>query len=148
MNELNAKLLETASSTFEDLGFLFAESVLETEQAEATLDVVGSVAFTGPQTGSVLVQMSRSSADAITANMLGQDTAPAEADMLDGLGEVVNVICGNILPSVFGAEAVFDLHAPSVTLSSAQAPPRRDPTAEVVLGLDDGRAQVALFVEE
>lgn len=148
MNELSVKLLETASSTFEDLGFMFAETVLEDEQAQAPMDVTGAVEFSGPERGKLVVRMSRPSADAMAANMLGQDSPPEEADMLDGMGEVVNVICGNILPRVFGSHLVFDLTAPRVALSSPELASEPAPKATVTLGLESGRAEVALYIED
>jgi chemotaxis protein CheX len=148
MKKLNAKLLETAASTFENLGFMFADTVLEDGQVAAPMEVTGLVEFAGPRYGRLAVQMSRASADAVAANMLGQDQPPPEADMLDGLGEVVNVICGTLLPSVFGVEAVFNLTAPVVGFSVSKPESEQAPAAAVTLGLESGRARVALFIEE
>ena len=63
-------------------------------------------------------------AAALAANMLGVSDAEADArTRRDALGEVANVVCGNVLPLVGGRHAVFHLGAPhAVALDALTAP--------------------------
>jgi CheY-specific phosphatase CheX len=81
----------------------------------------------------------------LAANMLGTEDDPTDEVVLDALGEVTNVICGNVLPSLSGANAVFDLSAPEPAL--APLPPAASPEGEVarvVMGLEEGRAEITI----
>ena len=63
----------------------------------------------------------------LTANMVGaedpSDVPPEQ--QTDGLKELVNVICGNLLPVLAGAEVVFDVHAP-ILLNRGEIPEHVD----------------------
>ncbi len=82
----------------------------------------------------------------LAANMLGQDEAPSERLQRDARGEVANVICGNVLPMIAGADGAFDLDAPR--LIDANELPANDGlemvTVETSLGLEQGRADLRL----
>ena len=85
----------------------------------------------------------------LAANMLGEDEVSAQEHRDDALGEIGNVICGNILPRIAGTREVFDLRPPYVTLHSEtrSADKTGRPTATAQVGLDDGRADLALYVD-
>jgi chemotaxis protein CheX len=145
----SSKLLEAATSTFEQLGFLFADYELENFQAEAPLDATARVVFKGPMPGALEVQLTRSLLSELTQNMLGEEEASDEAVWADALGEVANVICGNILPQIAGPTAVFDLESPQVEVSGNVMVPY--PGAEVssgILGIESGRTKVTLYLDE
>jgi hypothetical protein len=79
---------------------------------------------------------------ALAANMLGVDEPPPPpADQRDALGELANVLCGNLLPEIAGTEHVFLLAAP------APGDERGTPTAAVTVPLDLGTARASLFRE-
>jgi hypothetical protein len=77
--------------------------------------------------------------------MLGLVPPLARTIQVDALGEVTNVICGNVLPALAGRDAVFDLGAPRPL--DAHAAPGSAAEAEVLLGLGAGRALVSLHLE-
>jgi CheY-specific phosphatase CheX len=84
----------------------------------------------------------------VAANMLGDDDAPAPAQQLDALGEIANVICGNLLPHIAAPHAVFQLDAPQLldTTDMALSQPKGN-VVEAQLGLDHGRVDLRLQVE-
>jgi hypothetical protein len=73
--------------------------------------------------------------------VLGEEHAPSKSLQYDALGEIANVICGNMLPGIAGSKDVFHVSAPKMA-ESIDLPP----VAEVQVGLGLGRADLLLFV--
>ena len=105
------------------------------------------MSFCGPFGGEVVVAVSADLLSAIAANMLGDEQRVSPAQELDALGEVANVVCGNLLPAIAGEQAAFRIGAPEVAagpgLPWADAPP----SAHVYMDLDGGQADLWLFLE-
>lgn len=146
-NTMVQSLSQTTAATFEELALLFPELELTPEQEEAPLDVTVSVDFRGPFTGRLVLSASTAILPEIAANMLGEAGKRHRPLQRDALGELANVICGNVLPAIAGAEAVFHLSAPRVH-DSDEAPSREDdaPSAQVQFGVEAGRVQSTLYV--
>lgn len=137
-------LSRAATSTFEELALLFASEALSDVQEAAVASTTVRVAFRGPLTGALELRVSDALLPQIAANMLGFMEQPAAQLQQDAMGELANVICGNVLPDVAGPAAVFDLDAPVVVTTPMPSPPR----AVARLGLEDsGRADVALYLD-
>ena len=87
-------------------------------------------------------------ARAFAENMLGVSDADL-AMVRDALGEVANVVCGNLLPDLAGREAVFHLSAPEpIDVTDAAWCARPAVSAlSASLGIDGGRADVALHLD-
>jgi chemotaxis protein CheY-P-specific phosphatase CheC len=144
------KLFKAAALTFEELGFMFPSSELEEYQEAAPPVAAVSVEFEGPFNGRLVVTACGDLLPALVTNMLGQEGTPSEQQQQDALGEIANVICGNVLPEIAGSKEVFHLHPPQ-PVDCAQA--CHDPATECVvanaqIGLDEGRAQVVLVVNQ
>jgi CheY-specific phosphatase CheX len=140
-------LSQTTAATFEELALLFPEHDATPEQAESPLDVTVSVDFRGPFTGRLVLSSSASVLPAIAANMLGDASTRQPRLQRDALGELANVICGNVLPMIAGAEAVFNLSAPRIH-DADESPSREgdEPCANVEFGVEDGRVSSTLYV--
>lgn len=139
-------LSRTTAETFENLALIFADRELNPEQASSPLDVTVSVDFRGPQVGRLVLKASARVLPSVAANMLGGDPSRSAALQRDALGELANVICGNVLPMVAGADAMFRLSAPRV--HDVELPSSRDgdaPEARTVLGVEDGRVEASLY---
>lgn len=148
MSSTTARFLSRATTaTFEELALLFPETDLSPEQAAAPLDVAVSVEFRGPLTGRLVVRVSRSLLPAIAANMLGAEESKQLPLQRDALGEVGNVICGNVLPLIAGADKLFNLAAP-IVVDGGDLPHRDldEPTARIEIGVDDGRVESVLYL--
>lgn len=143
---MTTKLLEVAASTFERLGFLFADLELDRVQQEAQVRVVARVDFVGPLEGSLELHLAGDLLRPLAANMLGEEGLTSERIMHDALGEVANVVCGNVLPTLAGPQAVFDLAAPVVAASRAGWPDPGELAARGSLGLEEGRVDLILYV--
>lgn len=143
--QIRKSLSEAAASTFEDLGFLLAETDLSEEQRNAEVASAVCVDFEGPFSGSIEIRISRPVLEALAMNMLGEFDVPSEEVLRDALGEVANVVCGNALPKIGGTDAIFRLGAPK---PSEICPCSSEPVGQVILGVDEGRAQISLFSDE
>ena len=144
--QLLTTLSSATTSTFEELGLLVSSAALDAVQRAAPLDAGVRLDFTGPWPGSVVVRMSEPVLATAAANMLGSEAPPEAALRRDALGELANVICGNLLPAVAGRRAVFHLGAPRWIGTAAAGAELGEPLATVRLGIDDGRAEVALHL--
>jgi CheY-specific phosphatase CheX len=143
-------LWQATAQTFEELALLFPDAQLTDRQSRAPLAVTAIVEFSGPMRGRLALRVSAEVLPAAAANMLGEDAGRETPLQRDAIGELANVICGNVLPVIGGAEAVFILSAPRV--ESGDVVPVREradsPTAhtQLTVGLDDGRAIVDLWI--
>lgn len=149
INQLQSELLKAASSTFERLGFVFPEVELQEWQADAPFAHSARVSFTGPVRGSFQIRVSDDVAAELTANMLGMlDSTDLEVKR-DALGEIANVICGNLVPALGRPEDVFDLGAPVLCSATDDGDTPAGPVAaRIELGVEKGRAELTLFLEE
>ncbi len=150
-NDYNETLNRVAEETFESLAFMISMPEDEMIEAEDGPKARVRVSFAGPVRGDVLLAVSADMLPELAVNMLGTDMdepAPPPAQQADALGEVLNVICGNLLPAIAGSEAVFDVAAP-VFLGVVDAPdPAGEPplAATTRLALDSGWAEITLFL--
>lgn len=134
----SASVLETAAfDAFEDLGFLMPDP----EPAEATGPLVGMrVAFQGPVVGALDVWADDTVLIALAMNMTGGDALPDRPVQLDALGEMANVICGNVLPTLEDPRSDFRLQPPVPLKEGAP-----DPSSDVVeLGFEGGLVRIRL----
>ena len=142
-------LHRTMVATFEELGLIVPDHELSPKQNAANLDFSVSVSFRGPISGRLVLRASSSVLAELAANMLGVDSANDRATQQDALGEVANVICGNFLPKVAGASAVFVLSAPQWQSEIANSSDHCTVKSRASLGIEQGRAvaELVLFGE-
>ncbi len=144
---MEQSLSQTTAATFEELAMLFPDPDPSIEQIEVPLDVTVSVEFRGPFSGRLVLSASSCVLPAIAANMLGEAGSRLAPLQRDALGELANVICGNLLPAIGGAEAVFHLSAPRVHEAGETASRDEDaPSATTQFGVEDGRVASTLYV--
>jgi hypothetical protein len=135
--------------TLEKLAFLFA-TPLEGPAAEDPQQLATvQVRFSGPLGGGMQLSLSRSVLAELTGNMLGADegTVLSADDQHDALRELINVICGNLLPLIdSGAE--FTIQTPFIPAAGAKANGELAPViAASRLAVDGGICLVALQLD-
>jgi hypothetical protein len=114
-------LSKIVSESLEKLAFMFFMTDTFRELIPFQNAVTAEVSFTGKFSGRLAVVMTELALKELAANMLGIDSEEVEQSHLhDALKEATNIICGNWLPMIGGAEAVFHLDAPRI-LSPSQA---------------------------
>jgi chemotaxis protein CheX len=91
---------------------------LKVEKARIqTADVIGSISVSGFVTGSITLFMSLEFASSITRSMLGEELGtPGDEVVVDAIGEMTNMIAGNIKTALCRQQEVFSMSAPSVTI--------------------------------
>ncbi len=148
-SKMENALYQSASLTFEKLGFLFP--IGETAPFDNSAfgsDKCVSVDFYGDFHGRVVLNVSNDLLPIVAENILGDDETPSENLQLDALGEVANVICGNVLPMIFGEQSVIRLSAPQHGKSDRGKNNATKLVGEIRLGFDEGRANVRLYLAE
>lgn len=146
---LETRLFRATARTFEDLGFILPSFDLNDAQRLARSDAAVEITFRGRFSGRLVLTVSGPILPVMAGNMLGEDESkmPRETQ-LDALGELANVICGNVLPEIAGDRETFFL-TPPVLLTTLLGPLAAEAgvVGEVRVGLDEGRAEVRLYLE-
>jgi CheY-specific phosphatase CheX len=144
MSRVEHALREAAATTLEELAFLFPLDVQEGAKHKGPVDAVASINFRGPFDGRLVLRVSGDLLGTIAGNMFGDDEVHPEYHQRDALGELANVICGNLLPAIGGASAVFTLDAPQVSL--LELPTAEVPLAQTCIALEEGHAELLLYL--
>jgi chemotaxis protein CheX len=77
-------------------------------------DVISLVSFTGEHSGIIAFFGSKEIALKITSNMLGMEISVIDQDVKDAMGELTNMIAGNIKNKVFETFGAMHLSVPIV----------------------------------
>ncbi|MFZ7125713.1 MAG: chemotaxis protein CheX [Desulfobacterales bacterium] len=152
MTDIQRILSETGASTLEQLAFLFSFPEDDDRLIDAATSVGCRIGFSGPESGELLIAFSSAVLPELASNMLGTEDE-GELDPMhlqDALKEAGNVICGNVLPKIFGREAVFDLEPPEFIpdlrsgsqLAAISSSP--ETSRSRLLSLDGGECQLFL----
>ena len=148
-SNLEKALYKIAVMTFEELSFMLPTPELEEQQQDAPVEAAVSVEFWGPFNGKLVLKICGGLLSTLAINMLGEEELPTEQLQRDALGEIANVICGNVLPAIAGSKNdSFKLSAPQ-TVEAGDSPDGASPeppVAEAHIGMEQGRADVLLFV--
>lgn len=145
-NEHDTMLQQVTEETLESLAFAM---VMPEEDHADPFCIAAKIEFSGPSRGALFFSASERFMPEVATNMLGSmdDEPPSEELQRDAFKELLNVICGNLLPVFAGDEAVFDVH-PAEILAGACLPgtfEQHEPTAQIEMTLDIGRIKLAFF---
>lgn len=144
-------LYRVAEDVLEKLAFIFSFPEDEREGIDYDTAVAVMVSFSGPFTGTLILALSPEVLPELTGNMLGLDdgdeTTPAEQH--DALKELINVICGNLLPAISDKQIVFNVDAPVIMDGNDPIADHggQDPIAVAKLDLDGVQCDLLLFVD-
>lgn len=139
-------LYRVAEKVFEQMAFMFPfgeeDAPIEGDELEA------SVRFSGPLSGTLVVRLSNDLLPELAANMLGVEPFETRPDQQhDAFRELINVICGNLLPELGGKQAIFRVDSPVVHEASCR-PEEEVRVARTRLAFDEGVCELSLFMEE
>jgi CheY-specific phosphatase CheX len=145
-NRVEMALYSTAARTFEDLAFMFPEPGTDST-GDGPIGAGVCVAFRGPVCGRLELRVSEALLPAIASSMLGEDDDLPRSQQIDALGEIANVVCGNVLPVITDATKVFHLDGPRV-LRDEELPnvEQGSAAAFVHMHLDQGSADLHLYL--
>jgi len=143
-------LSDVVVDTLEKLAFLFA-APLEGPASEGTRELATvRVRFSGPVCGGMQLSLSRPVLAELAGNMLGADDGSALSadEQHDALRELINVICGNLLPIIGGGTAEFNIQTPFIPAAGTSAAGEFAPVNAVSnLSVENGVCLVSLQLE-
>lgn len=142
---LTDTLRVAAVNTFEQMVFLLPDTPPDEEQRSRKVTAIASIIFTGPASGILQVHACEGLLPRLLSNMLGQESSN-QTLQLDALGEIANIICGQIFPSFAPVEAFEQLPPQVRLLADAADNSHSSPAAAVQLGLEGSRADVLLYL--
>ena len=145
-------MLEVIEDTLASLAFMFpvesdTPAALDPNATERVM-----VEFSGPFRGVLLLSASPEMLEPLATSMLGLEdgTSPCQEQKQDAFRELLNVICGNLLPKIASPREVFYIHEPHLLAAQddgqAAAGGLTDCGA-VDVNLDAGHVRLALRVE-
>ena len=140
-----ASLRNVGIKSFENLCFVFPQSDLDDHHHAAEIEAASEVRFHGPFEGRLVLIMAGNILQTVTANMLG-DNKLTRKQQLDALGEITNVICGNLLPEVFDSHETFDIDAPNILDLPLAGINHGDSATSVSLAIENGRVDLILYL--
>jgi hypothetical protein len=101
----------------ERLCFASAQAFLDDVPAGPALDAC--VAFRGPSSGSVGIAIPVHAARGFVDALLLPDARADRIELGDLVSELANIVCGNVVPSIFGRTSVHVLSPPQLARSTA-----------------------------
>lgn len=141
-------LKESTIKTFEDICFIYQVPELKDDQKNLALEAAAEVKYRGNFTGKLVIETRGGLFSAIAANMLSNDVPDAQQKK-DALGEVANIICGNVVPSLGRSEPEYKIESPRSLNKDdlLKGEKQGKPLAEITLNFNQGRADIKLFVD-
>lgn len=141
-------LYRVAIEVLEKIAFVFSSREDERENLGPDSAVTVKVDFSGLFNGVVVMALSKGILPEITGNMLGIDDSEETSveQQHDAIKELINVICGNLLPAVAGKNMVFNVDTPEI-VAGGQAAEDGEPIAAARLALEEeGRCDLFLHI--
>lgn len=121
----------------ERLCFATADRFADELPAGDTFDA--SVAFRGPVSGSVAIAIPRHALRGFVAALLIPEVADDLLAHADFVSEIANIVCGNVVPRIFGRNSVYTLSPPE------PARPAGPPLASAVVHFAIGWVAATLY---
>jgi hypothetical protein len=151
MNAANSEILTgVVADTLEKLAFLFAAPLEGPAPEDMGELATVRVRFSGPLCGAMQLSLSQPVLAELAANMLGADdgTALSADEQHDALRELINVICGNLLPLIGGSSAEFNIETPFIPAAGVSDFGKFGPENAVSnLAVENGICLVALQLD-
>jgi CheY-specific phosphatase CheX len=144
---LEAVLVGATQSALEKTAFLFAEPGAPADSADAAAHdaVFATVAFSGSHHGAFSIAFPETLLPVLAVNVLGEEEVPDSATQRDALGELANIICGNILPAL-NPEGKYSLGPPAVGGAPAVITRYAVRVASGDMQIDGAKVETALWL--
>jgi CheY-specific phosphatase CheX len=147
-SKIEKDLEEASVNTFEDTCFMYQVPELNDVQKNLTLEAAAEVKYRGDYTGSLLIETRGGLFSAIAANILSIDS-PSCLQKKDALGEVANIICGNVVTSLGRSKQGYKIESPRSLKKDELLKEKRQgkALAEITMNFNEGRADIKFFVD-
>lgn len=156
MNVQPADLCRVAKEVLETIAFVFVAQPPRGGPPVAEEQMSAVVGFDGSSTGAVRLVLPTSAAREMAATMLGLDSQDSlrSGQVADAVGELANVIAGNLLRVMAGPTAIFRLSSPAARhhaageASIALADPEGAASQTGTLFLESGWVELSVVWKE
>jgi len=144
---LSHKLVEVTADTLEKLAFIFTFPAEDAPATDGQNQEVVRVDFSGPFDGGIELSLPSSALSELAVNMMGADDSDdlSIEQQRDALKELINVVCGNLLPVLAGHTEEFNLRPPYMV--SDESTVWNDSAAVGYLMLENGACRVRMRVD-
>lgn len=115
----------------------------------ACMDITGILGFSGGRRGAILVSLPKSVALAAVGGMLGMDFQEVDAEVRDGVGELVNMVAGGAKTRLQSKGVNFELSIPNTVVGRKHeitAPANSDRT-RLNFGSDAGDFFIEVYLK-
>ncbi|MGW8257957.1 MAG: chemotaxis protein CheX [Thermoguttaceae bacterium] len=149
MKDLEQKLTDVLEDTFASMAFVLPPAEEDEAESGEAANAHASITFSGPFSGELWISVSRSMLPVLAENIMGIEGSGATTgeEQEDALKEMLNVICGNLLPLIAPPKEVFHIHQPRFLATNEPLPAHDDDTnAKVQLRLDNGLVELSLRI--
>lgn len=118
--QLKDTLRQVAEDVMEKLAFLLSFGSEESSQSNTF--AAASISFSGSVTGTLIMAISDHILPQLAGNMLGLDDGEESTNeqQQDAVKELINVICGNLLPAISGKQHIFHIEPPRLVSEEIQ----------------------------
>ena len=143
--EVKNLLCDITVSVLESAAFLFVDEEKMAPYSINEIDFRGArIQFSGFKDGRVFLWMTEETADDAARNMLGldDDYEVNEKQRDDVLMEILNMITGNLLTTMFGENVIFKLSIPEII--NNEDIPEPLPETTVFLSIDEAPLLVSI----
>jgi CheY-specific phosphatase CheX len=125
MNPTEQAMQAVVEETFATLAFMFPLDADRTAAAAPGTMARAVVEFSGPFRGALLLSASAEILEPLATNMMGLEdgACPSPEQEHDAFKELLNVICGNLLPAITSPREVFDVHEPRLLAAQDDGEP-------------------------
>ncbi|MEN6449045.1 MAG: chemotaxis protein CheX [Thermoguttaceae bacterium] len=150
-SEFDNALAKVTEDTFASMAFVLPLGEQDGGEDDAPPQTSASIRFSGPFGGSLTLSVSSRMVAILADNILGRaergSASPEEQQ--DALKEILNVICGNLLPRIATPSDMFHVSQPRFLSSGDAAESFVDGTlaAAIAVRFDCGRANLSLYLD-
>ena len=115
MKETHTVFLGVVRNVLERFAFMFCETTDDKRFTDCKGPFLyASVTFSGSRQAAISLTTSESLCMEMAANILGVDPSElGEESGIDAMKELANIVCGELIPALYGNTEVFDLTVPS-----------------------------------
>ena len=90
------------------------------DEYESSWDISGIIGLSGEASGAVAISLKEKTAFQVTKQLTGQDYDHIDADVTDAVGEIINIIAGNVKKN-FEEELRIKISLPSIIKGKAHS---------------------------
>ncbi len=148
-DQIKETIYQVTEDVLERLAFMFSFREEERGDMNYSDAMIASVTFGGDFEGRLFLAVSPDILPELAGNMLGIDEETTQDQQQDALKELINVICGNLLPRLSGKRIIFNVNAPQIVSSDEIEAEKqeRPPLAVTRLSIEEGACDLIFFTD-